>query len=148
MNLSGQSKIEQARIEWAIRLRYSPFPDLTMETLTSQLNAFRIGDLRMAGRTWEIMLECDGELSSDANKRFEDLAAREWEVMLADNSPAAQRHADALKHFYNHLRATSALEQDEVGDTSLLLYQMATAHAPATASMRPSCALTARKSAR
>ena len=100
-----------------------------MEVLTSQLNAFRIGDLRLASRTWEIMMERDGDLGGDADKRFDELAGREWEVMPVDKSPEAQRHADALRYFYDHLRVTSALEQDETGDVSLMLYQMATAHA-------------------
>jgi hypothetical protein len=43
MNSTGISQFNQARVEWAIRLRYSPMPELDMDMLGSQLNAFRIG---------------------------------------------------------------------------------------------------------
>jgi len=125
MNFTGKSLIDPAQIEWAIQQRFSPFPELTMEMLTAQLNAFRIGDLAPAARTWEMMLERDGDLAADANKRFEDLAGRSWEIMPVDRSVQALRHADALRYFYDHLCVTSILEQDETGDVALLLYQMA-----------------------
>jgi phage gp29-like protein len=126
MNLEGESQFEQSRIEWAIRLRYSPMPSLDMARINSQLNAFRIGDLSQAGRTWEIMMERDGELSANAIKRYEDLAALEYEIM-SDGSPKGDKHAASLKYFYDHCKVSSALEQDEIGDVSLLIHQMASA---------------------
>jgi phage gp29-like protein len=73
------------------------------------------------------MMERDGELVLNADKRASDLAGLEWQV-VSDGSPAGDRHASALDYFYKHLRATRALDQDAIGGMSELLYQMATAH--------------------
>jgi hypothetical protein len=127
MNLSGASQFNQARIEWAIRLRFSPMPNISMNWIAENLNAFRIGEMRVVGKLWETMLERDGELAVNADKRAADLAALEWQI-VSDGSPDGDKHAEALTYFYNHLRATHALQQDKVGGVSELLYQMASAH--------------------
>lgn len=127
MNESGASQFNQARIEWAIRLRYSPMPELDMKHLAAQLNAFRIGDLRMVGKTWEIMMERDGELAVNADKRQADLSGLQWNV-VSDGSPDGDKHAAALTYLYKRCRVTKALEQDSVGGVPELLYQIATAH--------------------
>ena len=127
MNPTGTSQFNQARIEWAIRLRYSPMPELDMKWLAANLNAFRIGEMRVVGKIWEVMMERDGELALNADKRASDLAGLEWQV-VSDGTPDGDRHAQALDYFYKNLRATRALDQDAVGGMSELLYQMATAH--------------------
>lgn len=127
MNLDGDSHFNQARIEWAIRLRYSPMPKLDPELMASQLNAFRIGELRIVGKTWETMMERSGELAVNADKRYSDLAGLQWSV-VSDGSPDGDKHAAALSYFYKHLTATKALDQDSIGGVTDLLYQMASAH--------------------
>ncbi len=122
MNSTGQSHFNQARIEWAIRLRYSPLPELDMKLITSQLNAFRIGELRVIGKTWETMLERDAELAVNSDKRKADAAGLDWQV-VSDGSLAGDRHALALQYFYDHLTATRALDQDATGGTDELIYQ-------------------------
>jgi len=120
--------IQQEMIEQAIRLRYSPFPELTMAILTMQLNQFRVGDLR-AARTWEIMMERDGDLSGPAYQRFSDAARLPWEIEKTEQSAEADNHAASLEYFYNNLTATSILEQDEAGGANMLFRQMMTAKA-------------------
>jgi len=127
MNLSGASQFNQARIEWAIRLRYSPMPNLSMKWVAENLNAFRIGELRVVGKVWEVMMERDGELAVNADKRASDLAGLDWQI-VSDGSPEGDRHAVALTYFYQHLRTTCALDQDVSGGVSELLYQIASAH--------------------
>jgi phage gp29-like protein len=126
---TGASAISTERIERAIQLRYSPFPELTMELLTRQLNGFRIGHLAPMARTWEIMFERDGELASPALKRFADAARLPWDIEKSEDSAEADAHAEALRYFYTHLTATSVLDQDETGGLNLLLRQVMTAHA-------------------
>ncbi|KAF0176449.1 MAG: Mu-like protein prophage protein gp29-like protein [Limisphaerales bacterium] len=126
---ADDSIIDAAKIEQAIQQRYSPFPSMTMELLNSQLNAFRVGELRPVARTWEIMLERDGDLSSPAQQRFADAARLPWLIEKEDDSKEAQDHHDALLFFYTHLTATSVLEQNEAGGASLLFRQMMTAKA-------------------
>jgi len=127
MNLTGASQFTQARLEWAIRLRYSPLPNLSMDLVSANLNAFRIGELRVVGKIWEVMMERDGELAVNADKRASDLAGLEWQV-VSDGSLEGDRHAEALTYFYQHLRTTRALDQDVSGGVSELLHQMASAH--------------------
>ena len=127
MNLTGASQFNQARIEWAIRLRFSPMPNLSMEWVSANLNAFRIGELRVVGKIWEAMMERDGELAVNAGKRASDLAGLDWQV-VSDGSGEGDRHAEALTYFYKHARVTRALDQDVSGGVSELLYQMASAH--------------------
>jgi phage gp29-like protein len=127
MNLSGASQFNQARIEWAIRLRFSPMPNISLDWIASNLNAFRIGELRVVGKIWETMMERDGELAVNADKRSSDLAGLDWQI-VSDGSPEGDRHAEALTYFYRHLRTTRALDQDASGGMSELLHQMASAH--------------------
>src|SRR4051812_15327899 len=83
------SAVTTDRIEQAIRMRYSPFPEMSMELLAQQLNAFRIGEIRPIERTWEVMFERDGELSTSAGKRFKDCARLDWEVFTTEKSAEA-----------------------------------------------------------
>jgi len=126
MNPSGISLFNQARIEWAIRLKYSPMPSLDMDILSSQLNAFRIGDFRQIGKAWEVMMEKDGELAVNSDKRKSDASGLEWQI-VSDGSPDGDRHAASLQYFYENLTATEALEQDVTGGTDELIYQVSSA---------------------
>jgi phage gp29-like protein len=126
MNQSGLSHFNQARIEWAIRLKYSPMPALDMDILAAQLNAFRIGDLRQIGKTWEVMMERDGELAVNSDKRKSEASSLEWQI-VSDGSPDGDRHAAALQYFYENLTATEALEQDVTGGVNELIYQVMSA---------------------
>ena len=126
MNPSGVSLFNQARIEWAIRLKYSPMPSLDMDVLSGQLNAFRIGDFRQIGKTWEVMMERDGELGVNSDKRKSDAAGLEWQI-VSDGSPDGDRHAASLQYFYENLTATEALDQDVTGGADELIYQVASA---------------------
>ena len=126
MNPSGISLFNQARIEWAIRLKYSPMPSLDMDVLSGQLNAFRIGDFRQIGKTWEVMMERDGELAVNSDKRKADAAGLEWQI-VSDGSPDGDRHAASLQYCYENLTATEALDQDVTGGADELIYQVASA---------------------
>jgi phage gp29-like protein len=126
---TGISAISPERVERAIMLRYSPLPDLSMATITAQLNQFRVGELRQAARTWEIMMERDGDLAVPAEKLFSDIARLPWEIEKEDDSKEADQDYEFLKYFYTNLTASSVLEQSETGGLNLLLRQMMTAHA-------------------
>jgi hypothetical protein len=126
MNHSGLSHFNQARIEWAIRLKYSPMPALDMDILATQLNAFRIGDLRQIGKTWEVMMERDGELAVNSDKRKSEASSLEWQI-VSDGSSDGDRQAAALQYFYENLTATEALEQDVTGGVNELIYQVMSA---------------------
>ncbi|HTB86019.1 MAG TPA: DUF935 family protein [Candidatus Sulfotelmatobacter sp.] len=126
MNPTGQSHFNQARIEWAIRLKYSPMPRLDMEILAGHLNEFRIGEFRTIGKIWEVMMERDGELLVNSDKRKSDAAGLEWQI-VSDGSIDGDRHAAALQYFYDNLTATEALDQDTTGGVDELVYQVMSA---------------------
>lgn len=128
MNLTGKSMIDQARIEWGIRLRFSPMPRLDMDWIVTQLNSFRIGALWECARTWEIMMERDIELQSSANKRFEDVSSLDYQI-TGEDSAEGRAHKAALEYFCKNLTVTDALDQDAVGDLSKLFWNIAEAHA-------------------
>jgi phage gp29-like protein len=67
-------------------------------SVASNLNAFRIGEMRVVGKIWETMMERDGELAVNADKRASDLAGLDWQV-VSDGSPEGDRHAEALTYF-------------------------------------------------
>lgn len=125
----GVSVISPERVERAIMQRYSPLPELSMPILAAQLNQFRIGELKMMARTWEIMWERDGDLTVPGEKLFSDIARLPWDIEREDDSPEADQDYEFLQYFYTHLTATSVLEGDETGGINLLLRQMMTAHA-------------------
>lgn len=129
MNLTPKSHFAESRIERAVRERYSPMPELTMDVLVEHLNAFRVGELRGAARIWEIMVERDGELACNIDKRAADAARLEWEIYTSDESSKANAHADALRYLYDHLRATAVLDQNDRGGIRTLIRQMLQAHA-------------------
>lgn len=129
MKLTTQSHYTENRIERAVRERYSPLPQLTMDVLVDHLNAFRVGELRGAARIWEIMVERDGELACNIDKRAADTARLEWEVYTTDESSAANAHAEALRYLYDHLRATAVLDQNDRGGIRTLIRQMLQSHA-------------------
>ena len=126
MNRTGISQFNQARIEWAIRLRYSPIPEIDMEKMVRQLNEFRIGELRTVGKTWELMMERDGELAINSEKRKADSATLDWQI-ATDGSLDGDKHAAALQYFYNNLTATKALDQDATGGVDELIFQVLSA---------------------
>jgi phage gp29-like protein len=121
--------ISSERIERAVRQRFSPMPELSMDLISAHLNDFRIGELRSATRTWEAMIERDLDLATVAQKRFSDAARLEWEIHQTDDGPEATRHAAALRYAYDNLETTTVLDQDERGGVSTLIRQMLTAHA-------------------
>lgn len=127
MKQTGKSVISQSRIEQAMQIRYSPFPELSMSTLTSYLNLFRAGDLQPGAKMFEIMIERDGKLSGPMEKRQEAVAGLEWDITPIDESPEAERHVEALKYFYGNLTTSAALDRDDIGDVSKLINQVSSA---------------------
>ena len=59
-------------------------------------------ELRVIGKTWEIMMERDGELATNSHKRKADSAGLEWQI-VSDGSLDGDKHAAALQYFYENL---------------------------------------------
>jgi len=116
--------ITAERVQFSIRARFNPIPSLTPQLLGSYLDAFRLGFFRNIALTWDAMERRDYKLQAVASKRKKSVARLGWEILTLNNSPAALQQKVALEYFYNHLTATTALEENETGGISLLIRQM------------------------
>jgi phage gp29-like protein len=111
------------------RTRFNPLANFTPERLTTAIQDFRAGRLRDLSLLMEAIEETDDTLMTVAPKAKAAVARHGWEVLTVetDNAQEAALAAEqqaALKRFYNEVRATNALDQDELGGMSLLLRQM------------------------
>lgn len=116
--------ITPERVLFSLRARFNPLLSLTPQLLTSYLDSFRLGFFRNAALTWDAMERRDYKLQAVASKRKKAVARRGWEILTLNDSPAAQQQKLALEYFYNHLTATTALEENETGGLALLARQM------------------------
>ncbi|HEX3800768.1 MAG TPA: hypothetical protein VH413_18890 [Verrucomicrobiae bacterium] len=107
--------ITPERIQLSIRARFNPIPSLTPQLLSAYLESFRVGFFRNIALTWDAIERRDYKIQAVAPKRKKSVARNGWEILTLDNSPAAQQQKAALEYFYNHLTATTALEENETG---------------------------------
>jgi hypothetical protein len=121
------SAFSAGRAKQHIVARFNPISGLTPRRLSSYLDAFDHGYLRNAAETWEKIAERDDQVITCATKRLRAAARLNWEILPIDDSPEARRHKEILEEFYNNLTTTSVLDEDERGDTRLLIRQMLTA---------------------
>jgi phage gp29-like protein len=116
--------ITPERVLTSIRARFNPIPSLTPLLLGNYLESFRLGFFRNIALAWDAMERRDYKLQAVAPKRKKAVARHGWDILTLDDSAAAQRQKLALEHFYNHLTAVNALEENETGGLALLIRQM------------------------
>jgi phage gp29-like protein len=116
--------VSRERVTQFLRARYNPLSNLTPERLTQLENDWDNGTLRDYGLALDRIKSTDDMLVAVASKREKAPGTRGWEVLTLEESDRAQQHADALTYFYNNLRATSAVDENERGGASLMLRQM------------------------
>jgi phage gp29-like protein len=122
-------KFSAQAIERAKQQQLEALVDLTPERLKAARRAFRAGRLRELALIMDQQEETDDVLQSVAPKAKAAVARHGWEILTVDTEDEAQAaraalQKEVLEAFYNHLRVTSALDQDELGGVSLLLRQM------------------------
>src|SRR4051812_35142214 len=101
-----------------------PIRNLTVERLTRQIESFEAGYVAEFAVTAEAMEQRDDLLKNVITKRKKAITRHGWEIITAENSPAARDQAEALEYFYRNLTCSHALRQDECGGFLLLVYQM------------------------
>lgn len=112
------------RIKRSIASRFNPIRNLTPATLSTQLDSFAAGYLANAARTWDKMEQRDDVLKSVAPKRKKAVSRHDYEILVIEDSPAAEAHKETLEHFYNNLTTTSAIDENSRGGFRLLVRQM------------------------
>lgn len=116
-------------IESTKMMRFDPLRNFDPKKLTLSLDLFRAGRLRDLALVIDAQEERDDTLAGVVPKTKASVARHGYEICINERVPAglekdAERQKEALEHFYNQLRVTNALDQDEVGGVSLLLRQM------------------------
>ncbi|HEX7859001.1 MAG TPA: DUF935 family protein [Verrucomicrobiae bacterium] len=101
-----------------------PIRGLTLDRLTSQIDAYNNGCLAEFALTAEAMENRDDILKNVITKRKKALTRHGWEILTEDCSDEARAQRDALDYFYRNLRCTHALRPNERGGFQLLVYQM------------------------
>lgn len=120
------SAIDSGRITRELQARFNPIRSLTPETLSRQLESFKVGYIRELALLWDAMENRDINLKNVASKRKKAVSRLPWEIVTVEGAPEkeAQQQREALKYFYDNITVTSALEQDERGGVGLLVRQM------------------------
>lgn len=118
-----------ALIEESKRMRFDPLRNFEPRQLTLALDLFRAGRLRDLALVIDAQEERDDTLAAVVPKAKASVARHGWEVCVIERVPdalksAAEKQKEVLENFYNQLRVTNALDQDEIGSVSLLLRQM------------------------
>jgi hypothetical protein len=113
---------------------FNPLVGLTPQALLNQIDQYRAGYLRALAVTMDAMEERDDLLASVVPKAKAAPTIHGWEINTVDvedeaAAKEAARQKEVLEEFYNNLRATSALDQDQLGGVELLLEQMMDAKA-------------------
>jgi phage gp29-like protein len=101
-----------------------PIRGLTLQKLNQQLEAYASGQIADFAFTADVMEQRDDILMNVILKRKKAVARHPWEILMADSSPEARRHHDALRYFYDNIRCVHALKEDAVGGVHLLIQQM------------------------
>jgi hypothetical protein len=127
--MNTNTHLNSKRLRRATRWRFNPMRNLTVDSLTNQLDAFEAGYLREAVETWDLIEKRDDILRCVVPKRVKAIARHGWVVLpareLADHEKAeAQKHIAALEYFYRNLETANAVDTNERGGFALLVRQM------------------------
>lgn len=119
--LPGRDTETLARL-WR-QVRFNPL-NTTPKRLTADLDAFEAGWVRNAALLWEAIEQRDDMASAVVPKRKKAVSRRPWEIVMVDDSGAAEDHKETLEAFYNNLTVTDALDLNVRGQFPLLIRQM------------------------
>ncbi len=111
------------------RSRFDPLKNFTAAKLSTALANFRAGNIRDLARIIDAQEETDDVLSCVVPKSKAAVCRHGWDVVIGETQDEAEEalaleQKKALRTFYNNLRVTNAIDQDELGGVSLLLRQM------------------------
>jgi phage gp29-like protein len=127
--MKTKSTIEVGTAARIRQQRYNPLRSASPESLSRQLDEWSAGWYRECCATWDEIERRDYTLASVVPKRKKAASRRGWEILQVEELDAAQqvqadRHASALKYFYDNLTVTSALDRNRRGGVRHLLQDM------------------------
>lgn len=119
--------VGEARVGYGRMTVFDPLPSLTPTLLVQYHDQFRRGYLRNAAQMWDRIEELDDKAQAVIPKRKKAASRHGYEFILAEGqekNPQAEKHRQALKYAYEHVRVTSAVDRNHAGGVALLLRQM------------------------
>ena len=119
--------IPAERIRRYKMLRMNPIRQLTGPYLVQQLDNWYLGYLQQTVMMWDAMLRRDDTLSAVVPKRKAAIGRKDWDIIIPEeyqDDPEAEAQKAALKYAYQNLRATHAVDQNQIGGVSLMAKQM------------------------
>jgi phage gp29-like protein len=128
MNPTATPQISTQRIRQTLENRINYLRQATPEQIGWLLDSFYTGGFEIA-KLWDALERRNPTVSTVVGKRKADVGRMDWQILVRSNiaegqEAQAQRHADALKGFYDTLTVTSTLKQDESGGVGLLAQQI------------------------
>ncbi|HZZ19162.1 MAG TPA: DUF935 family protein [Opitutaceae bacterium] len=116
-------------VELVKRSRFNPIRHLKPELLSKQLDMFEIGFIRDFALMAAAIKRRDYMISVTLRKREKAIARHGYEVVINDGldeskKADAAKHQAALRYFWDNIRATNVLDQNQKGGFRLLVQQM------------------------
>ena len=105
-------------------IRFNPLRIATPTYLANALDAFHAGYLREAAYLWDIIEERDDMAKTAIPKRKKSVSRRPWEIVVMEDTPAAQAHKEKLEAFFDNITVTDATDLNVKGGMRLLIKQM------------------------
>ncbi len=126
-NVHEGSLIPAERIRRYKMLRFNPIAQLTGQYLVQQLNNWYLGYLRQPVMMWDAMARRDDTLAAVIPKRKAAIGRKSWSITIPEqykDDPEAEAQKAALTYAYTNLRATHAVDQNQIGGVNLMARQM------------------------
>ena len=120
------SAVSAERVRRYNQTKGNPVAKISPAKLARILDAFEAGDIRPAALLWQGILDRDDQAITCSEKRIRGTPGLNWEILTLEESPEAEKHKEALEHFYRNISCRNALERNERGGLRLLVRQMLT----------------------
>jgi len=124
--LKTEPIVAAERVQTFLRSRFNPIRNLEPSLLATYLDQFKLGFFSTIAQIWDTIEERDDTLASVVSKRKKSVARYGWEILPIDGADEneIEAHTEALTTFWNNITVTSAIDQNERGEVSLLVRQM------------------------
>mgnify|MGYP000560191737 CR=1 FL=1 len=122
--MNQNSKISAERVKRVVQNRFNPIRNLTPEYLGRALDAFERGELKVAAQLWETIERRDDKLKCVIPKRKKAVGRYGWNIVMDEEGERAEKHKQALEHFFKNSVATDAVRGNYCRGWSGLVRQM------------------------
>ncbi len=119
-----ESSVDASRVTLSMMSQWSPLEMLTPRMLAHILESLKAGELSQYARIWDDVRQRDDLIASVEPKRRKDVARLSYEIILAEDTPAAAKQKDVVEYFFNTLRYEDVLDADKCGGIAALIRGM------------------------